>query len=341
MLPRYCARRTRTSSSKRISSIRVKSTIIGDSGRTYTDGEVLRRHPEDKRFDIYKAKSAGKSFVYKRVPRPFFNLSQRMAGDFSLPRRLRMHVDCSSKESILVYAYFQDTLLALLRDDPAFPPNERLKMMRGVGEAIQELHGKDWVHTDVKPDNILVDWISDDEGNKVVTDVALGDFDIACKLMEGETRHTPHAVGNAMWRSPEGQTGISTMASDIYSLGLVYIYALGGADLLILNDYQKLAKAGVTPEQEVLTRHFCYFGPVPESLYQQIKDKKWRHALQLASSMAEAEVKERPMLRLRAWGQELGESALDLLSAMTNIDPKGRLTIDQVLAHPYWQECDS
>lgn len=57
--------------------------------------------------------------------------------------------------------------------------------------------------------------------------------------------------------------------------------------------------------------------------------------------MAEAELEERPMLRLRAWGQELGESALDLLSGMTNIDPKGRLTIDQVLAHPYWQECES
>ena len=67
----------------------------------------------------------------------------------------------------------------------------------------------------------MVDWTSDGEGKKVVTDVALGDFDIACKLMEGETRLTPHAVGNAMWRSPEGQTGISAMASDIYSLGLV------------------------------------------------------------------------------------------------------------------------
>lgn len=67
----------------------------------------------------------------------------------------------------------------------------------------------------------MVDWTSDVEGKKVVTNVALGDFDIACKLMEGETRHTPHAVGNAMWRSPEGQTGISTMASDVYSLGLV------------------------------------------------------------------------------------------------------------------------
>lgn len=92
-------------------------------------------------------RSAGKSFVYKRVPKPFFDLSQRMAGDFSSPRWLRMHIDCSSKESILVYAYFRDTLLALLRDDPAFPPNERLKIMRGVGEAIQELHRKDWVHT--------------------------------------------------------------------------------------------------------------------------------------------------------------------------------------------------
>lgn len=34
----------------------MKSAITGDSGRTYTDGEVLRRHPEDKKFDIYKAK---------------------------------------------------------------------------------------------------------------------------------------------------------------------------------------------------------------------------------------------------------------------------------------------
>lgn len=93
------------------------------------------------------SRSADRSFIYKRVPKPFFNLSQRMADDFSSSRRLRMHVDCSSKESILVYAYFRDTLLALLRDDPAFPPNERLKIMRGVGEAIQELHRKGWIHT--------------------------------------------------------------------------------------------------------------------------------------------------------------------------------------------------
>ncbi|KJX93784.1 calcium/calmodulin dependent protein kinase [Zymoseptoria brevis] len=316
----------------------MNSVLVCDSGRVYDGATVLRRHPHDSTFDIFKTESQGKSFVYKRVLKPFFDLSQRMAHDLPASPSLRMHVDSNSKECILVYPYFRDTLLALLQNDPAFPPDERGKIMRRVGEAVQELHAKDWVHADIKPDNVLIDWESDSEGNKTVTNVALGDFDIACKLKDGETRLTPHAVGNAMWRSPEAQTGISNRASDVYSLGLVYIYVLGGGDLLVLKNYQDLLKAGITPEQEIITKHFCYFGPVPESLYQQIRDEDWRTALRGASEMAEAEVKDRPILRLQLWGQELGESALELLSGMTNLDPKARLTIDQVLALEYWRE---
>jgi serine/threonine protein kinase len=92
---------------------------------------------------------------------------------------------------------------------------------------------------DVKPDNILVNWTCDKaevitaadttaadttvtETGATVTDVAHGDFDIAFKLQPGETRQTPYAIGNAMWRSPEGQTGRGvTKASDIFSFGLV------------------------------------------------------------------------------------------------------------------------
>lgn len=54
--------------------------------------------------------------------------------------------------------------------------------------------------------------------------------------------------------------------------------------------------------------------------------------------MAEEQVEEQPNLGLRVWGEELGEMALDMLSGMTNLDPTARLAIDQVLAHPYWQE---
>lgn len=79
-----------------------------------------------------------------------------------------------------------------------------------------------FILADVKPDNILVNWTCDKEGSGVVTDVALGDFDIAFKLEGGKPRQTPYAIGNAMWRSPEGQTGRGvTKASDIFSFGLV------------------------------------------------------------------------------------------------------------------------
>jgi len=57
-----------------------------------------------------------------------------------------MHTDCNEKESILVYPYFKNTLLAIIQGDPEFPVLERKKILRQAGEAIGELHGKDWIH---------------------------------------------------------------------------------------------------------------------------------------------------------------------------------------------------
>ncbi|CRK24344.1 hypothetical protein BN1708_013929 [Verticillium longisporum] len=113
--------------------------------------------------------SGDESFVLKCVPRPFYDLSLRLLAEFAGSRRLRMHIDCNPEEGILVYPYFRGTLLALVQDDPDFPPAERKKILRHV-----------------KPDNILVNWTCDKEGNKTVTDIALGDFDIASKSDTGE-----------------------------------------------------------------------------------------------------------------------------------------------------------
>ncbi|KAK0627075.1 kinase-like domain-containing protein [Immersiella caudata] len=314
------------------------STIVGTSGRLYVQGEVLRRHHKDDKLSIFKAESGNKSFVFKRVSPRVYDLSQNLAAEFAGSRRLRMHIDCNEKEHILFYPYFRDTLLALIKGDPGFPLVERKKILRRVGEAIQELHGKDWIHIDVKPDNILVNWICDKEGNKTVADVALGDFDIASKLEGGEPCQTTHAIGNVMWRSPEGQTGRVTKASDMFSFGLVCIYVLGGGECLLLNDYQELVKNGISPEQEILIRHFSYFGPVTEGLLQQVNSEDWRNALKGASQIAEEVVMEQPELRFEWWGKELGPEVQNMISGMTNTGPMARTTIDQVLAHPWWQE---
>jgi hypothetical protein len=57
-----------------------------------------------------------------------------------------MHVDCNEEESILVYLYYRTTLLAFIQEDPDISDAARKTILRRTGEAIQEQHGKDWIH---------------------------------------------------------------------------------------------------------------------------------------------------------------------------------------------------
>jgi hypothetical protein len=79
------------------------------------------------------------------------------------------------------------------------------------------------------------------------------------------------------------------------------MYTLDGGEFLLLHDYQKLARMGTRPEQEIMTRHFSYFGPVPEGLLKQVNSENWSNALNGASEMAEEAVKEQPELRFEDW----------------------------------------
>ncbi|KAF1994232.1 kinase-like protein [Amniculicola lignicola CBS 123094] len=318
------------------------STIVGRSGRIYTLGEVLRKHPLDSKFNLIKAESEGMSFVLKRVPAQFYDISQRIADDVAGgSSHLRVHVDCNKDDHILVYPYFRDTMLALFQQYPDFPITETKKILRCVGEAIQDLHGKDWIHNDVKPDNILVDWDSDQEGNLTVTNAALGDFDIAYNLPKGAVLQTRHAVGNAMWRSPEAQTGRGmTMASDVYSFGLVCVFAMGGSSFLLINNYRELLQFGISPEQEILLRHFSFFGPVSEGLLKRIDSEEWSNNFKTWSKMAEAAITEHPENKFESWGLGMGTEAYSLISGIVQIDPTARSTIDQVLAHKWWDILD-
>jgi hypothetical protein len=105
-----------------------------------------------------------------------------------------------------------------------------------------------------------------------------------------------------------------------------------------LNGSQELTKSGIRLEQEILIRHFSYFGPVPEGLLKQVNSEDWCNALKGASEIAEEAVKEQPELRFERWGEELGPETLNMISGMTNSDPTARTTIDQVLTHRWWQE---
>lgn len=124
------------------------------------------------------------------------------------------------------------------------------------------------------------------------------------------------------------------------SPGLQCLYALGAGDLLLLQDHQALVQNGIKPEQEILHRHFLYFGPLPEGLLKQVKDELWCKALKELSELAELTVNDDPGVRFEHWGEDvapnLSPGAKSMISGMINLDPAARTTIDEVLKHQWW-----
>jgi serine/threonine protein kinase len=75
--------------------------------------------------------------------------------EFPDTRRIRMHVDYSEKEQIVIYEYFKEDLLALVKiiKTPDFPLAARKQILFKVGKALQELHAKNWIHICMKLEN--------------------------------------------------------------------------------------------------------------------------------------------------------------------------------------------
>ena len=114
------------------------------------------------------------------------------------------------------------------------------------------------------------------------------------------------------------------------------LFPFGAGELLLIHNHQELKEKGIAPEQEILVRHFRYFGPANDRLLERIVNESWRKILKGTSEMARMDVEASPELKFEVWGEELGEEALDLLSGMTNPDPTARPTIRQVLDHQWW-----
>ena len=81
-----------------------------------------------------------------------------------------------------------------------------------------------------------------------------------------------------------------------------------------------LRRYGISAEQEITVRHFCFFGPVPEALISQIDDSNLRAALRKASSIADRAVKKEPGLRFERWAYELDLEAQKMILGLTNLN---------------------
>ncbi|PCG92481.1 Hypothetical protein PENO1_088530 [Penicillium occitanis (nom. inval.)] len=257
----------------RLSGRRMPSTLTGTSGHVYILSKLLKPHPRNPEMNIYLAHG-----------------------------QLRTHVDVNENDRTLIYEYFSHNLLAFVqRNQKNLSLKVRKSILWELGLAVGKMHAKEWIHLDIKPDNIvMVDCHKTDQGHIKVEKAALSDFDCSLHL-EGE-KLLNAGIGNVMWRSPEAHIGKGIgKPSDVFSYGLLCLYVITGVETLRL-DFDELQEAGIEPEMEIMSRLITLFGPVDPELVAHINEEQWGPIL---TELSEATTRGDPNMRFDRWTEHV------------------------------------
>ncbi len=112
------------------------------------------------------------------------------------------------------------TLKDILREKGALPPAEALKISEQLAKALVYAHGKNLIHRDIKPGNIMLT----EEGI-----VKLMDFGLA-KIIHDTAQYATKIIGTPYYMSPEQIRGDKiSFKTDIYSFGVVLYEIIAGS----------------------------------------------------------------------------------------------------------------
>lgn len=142
------------------------------------------------------------------------DLEYLLRGDHLLRARRR----CTPQE----YARFTDSIFRLYHDRIVIQPGVAVYVMRQILRGLEALHSLDFVHSDVKPGNVMIDRFGF---------VRLIDHGRA--TMDGEKMRI--LFGSPVYMAPEVHRRMpSTTVSDLYSVGLLGFEMLRGEPLVPL-----------------------------------------------------------------------------------------------------------
>ncbi|KAI5373356.1 hypothetical protein J4E82_008001 [Alternaria postmessia] len=217
----------------------------------------------------------------------------------------------------------------------------RKEILKATLQGIADMHDRDIVHLDVKPDNVLVDCRNVDR-DVVVEQVQISDLENAAYLPKPRCIKGMLA-GNDDWRCPEGHLkGELNKPSDSYSFGLVCIYAVLGRVILGRDDDFRLhVSKGALPALIRLQRQISYFGDKEglNGLMKHVGDEEVNFEV-LEMLWEERAADYIPYVPFSEWtGVDLAFK--DLIRGLNNLDPSRRLTACQTLDHPWFEGVES
>ncbi|KAE9378289.1 alpha/beta-hydrolase [Stipitochalara longipes BDJ] len=202
-----------------------------------------------------------------------------------------------------------------------------------VLQAIQALHEDGYTHTDIKPDNILVNCGT---GSSRFANVQLADFGDVTQIdpkdylkvgMDG-----PH-MGAAIFRSPEAMIQLRWgQSTDIWSFGTTLISLIWGLNWHMFKPDPKDATAD---DEEylihIIIKQLAHFRPVPKSYIDLIPRKdsyRWT-ILGSATQYIKENQKQRPFKIIE--DDCLTEEDREFLLKVMKLDPRDRPTARQLL----------
>ncbi|MCJ1250871.1 hypothetical protein MMC30_008099 [Trapelia coarctata] len=268
-------------------------------------------------------------FVVKDVSQSDFKYFQDMYRGLRNCPYLRLPQDTVAGQSMFIYKYFTNDLLCLGQRDLPMALTKRI--LKDTLRGLASLHDQHIVHSDVKANNILVEWKKNQHG-MVIEQVQLADIEDAayvppsCDIIGKQ-------VGNWMWRSPEAHAqGRVNQYSDIFSFGVVCIFTVLKRVIFAV-DGKELAD-GEELLAVVLERQISYFADADglDGLLKHLGDSPWCEVFEV---IRDGFTKTNPRKPFSLW-KDVNADFKDLIGGLMNFNPARRLTAHEALAHRWF-----
>ena len=230
---------------KRLGRYRVLS-LLGKGGM----GVVWRAHDDSLRRDVaLKILTAAKKATKSGLNMELFMQEARAVAKLQHPSVVSIfEVAHDQGEDFLALELMDGgTIKEYVDRFGPIEPKKLFAMMVGPAKALDVAHRRGIIHRDIKPSNLMFD----DHGHLKLMDFGLADVanEIASLKLKGKS------VGSLGWIAPETAKGQATTAqSDIYSLGLVMMFALTGRPWLNADSRTKMLQIHQNPPELDLTR---------------------------------------------------------------------------------------
>lgn len=265
---------------------------------------------------------------------------------------IRTVVDSVRNLELFIFRFMTSDLLHLTQKASSY--DMRRNILRSALTGLADLHALRIIHTgepdhtstspmsvlgltsvaDIKPNNILVDYEETPSGELNIQAVRISDLEDAIQLPPGRSV-AGLLGGNQLWRSPESWARAKqNTSSDIYSFAVVMIYVMENNMVFLVDEVESGKPEAWFP---ILRKHLTLFGDTEgilalaklvgedDPFFQQIGD--------LCDDINNGE----PYSTIKGW-LHMDPDLRDLISKMTNLDPKKRITAAQALEHPWFQK---